>query len=164
MRRIGSYGLAAALVARFADGEWHDLTDAIMACARWIPIQMAVREADRNRQPADLESDFAERQVRGERRIVERALAALGAELASSGGGGRPSTFRLPPPGDGVVYGPKVGAAVPWSKLTPERIREGKRRIAAGETHTAVAREFGVSRSTLRYAMHGETWKAEGLA
>lgn len=43
-------------------------------------------------------------------------------------------------------------------KLTDDRVREARRRAAAGETHTAIAEDMPVDRSVLSRAIRGETW------
>lgn len=43
--------------------------------------------------------------------------------------------------------------------LTPEKVREIRRRVAAGESQTAVARDLGVGRRTVRDAVNRRTWK-----
>ena len=45
------------------------------------------------------------------------------------------------------------------SKLSSESVREIRRRASAGESYASLAREFGVTRDTLRDAAIGATWK-----
>jgi hypothetical protein len=46
-----------------------------------------------------------------------------------------------------------------WSKLTDEKVREARRRVAAGERVYPMAREYGVSGPTLYDAVKGKTWR-----
>ena len=50
------------------------------------------------------------------------------------------------------------GARQWCAKLTPEIVREIRRRRAAGETIAALAREYGVGRRTLQDVVHRRTW------
>lgn len=45
-------------------------------------------------------------------------------------------------------------------KLTREDARDIRRRVAGGETHTAVARSLGVSRSLVSMIVSGRRWAA----
>jgi len=51
------------------------------------------------------------------------------------------------------------GSRHPDAKLNPETVREIRRRVASGEQQTALAREFGVSKTTLNQMIHGKTWR-----
>ncbi len=44
-------------------------------------------------------------------------------------------------------------------KLTPDMVREARRRHAAGETAKAIAEEWGVDNSSLSRAIKGELWR-----
>lgn len=44
-------------------------------------------------------------------------------------------------------------------KLTPDMVREIRRRVAAGEMQTALAREFGINKYTMRSIVHRRTWR-----
>ena len=44
------------------------------------------------------------------------------------------------------------------SKLTPTQVREARRRSAQGETATSIARDLGVTNSTISYLLRGDTW------
>lgn len=50
------------------------------------------------------------------------------------------------------------GSKLPQSKLTEAHVIEIRQRIAVGETQVSLAREFGVARSTIIYAL-GNGWK-----
>jgi predicted DNA-binding protein (UPF0251 family) len=50
------------------------------------------------------------------------------------------------------------GEQLPFAKLTAEVIAECKRRYAAGETQTALAREVGVHQATVCEAINGKNW------
>ena len=50
------------------------------------------------------------------------------------------------------------GDAHPLSKLSMEQAEEAKRRVASGETCTAVARSFGVVPSTISRIVAGKRW------
>lgn len=50
------------------------------------------------------------------------------------------------------------GEDIPWAKLTEAIVQECRRRSAAGERQAALAREFGVTPSTLSNAIKGKTW------
>lgn len=45
------------------------------------------------------------------------------------------------------------------AKLTEAIVRDCRRRVAAGETHTALAREFGVSVGAIQHAVARITWQ-----
>ena len=51
------------------------------------------------------------------------------------------------------------GTAHPGAKLTPEIVREARRRNAAGESQYALAAEYGVAQQTLQAAIVRRTWK-----
>jgi NUMOD4 motif/HNH endonuclease len=51
------------------------------------------------------------------------------------------------------------GTAHHAAKLTPEIVREARRRNAAGESKSALAAEYGVAQQTLQHAISGYTWK-----
>ena len=51
------------------------------------------------------------------------------------------------------------GVRVKQSKLTPEKVREIRRRHAAGEPQNSLAREFGVSAASLNDVVHHKTWR-----
>jgi hypothetical protein len=46
-----------------------------------------------------------------------------------------------------------------WAKLNSEQVLEIKRRLALGETHTAIAKDFGMSRGTITKISSGHNWK-----
>lgn len=53
-----------------------------------------------------------------------------------------------------------VGARNPSAKLTGEQVEEIRRRFHSGESSgVALAAEFGVSTSTISFAVTGQTWK-----
>lgn len=54
----------------------------------------------------------------------------------------------------GAPRGQRNGAA----RLTPEKVRDIRQRREAGEYPTALAREFGVSKTAVVQAASGETW------
>jgi DNA invertase Pin-like site-specific DNA recombinase len=43
-------------------------------------------------------------------------------------------------------------------KLVPDEVIEIVRRCNAGETFSAVARRYGVSRATVAHILHGRVW------
>ena len=47
----------------------------------------------------------------------------------------------------------------PAKKLTPDQVREIRRRAAAGETQAALGLEFGVSDVMVNHIVHRRTWK-----
>lgn len=51
--------------------------------------------------------------------------------------------------------GAQIGAAV----LTVRKVREIRRRIAAGEMQNALATEFGVGKATIHRVVHRLTWR-----
>lgn len=56
--------------------------------------------------------------------------------------------------------GPRPAGEEHWgAKLTRPIVDECKRRFAAGETQTALAREFGVSISAMHLAVRGKNWR-----
>jgi hypothetical protein len=64
--------------------------------------------------------------------------------------------------GRGVTGRPSLvaGESHTLARLTPEVIYEARQRHAAGvASMSALAREYGVSRTTLRHALSGKTWK-----
>jgi hypothetical protein len=61
-------------------------------------------------------------------------------------------------PGDGKSHKAR-GSACAAAKLTPEIVREARRRSAAGESFYVLATEYGVRQSTLWAAVRGHTWK-----
>lgn len=44
------------------------------------------------------------------------------------------------------------------TRLTPELVREARRRAALGETQRSIAKDFGVAQSAISRAVRGETW------
>jgi hypothetical protein len=52
------------------------------------------------------------------------------------------------------------GEALPQAKLTAAIVAECRRRYAAGEAQAAMAREFGVSVSSMNLAIRGKTWRS----
>lgn len=52
-----------------------------------------------------------------------------------------------------------IGTRAPIAKLTDEIVRECRIRVAAGEPKAALAREFGVSKTAIIFAVRGTTWK-----
>lgn len=53
----------------------------------------------------------------------------------------------------------RVGEDHHKAKLTPEKVREIRRRAAAGETRAALAREFGISHTAATYIVTRRNWK-----
>lgn len=51
------------------------------------------------------------------------------------------------------------GTRHPDSKLTPDSVREIRLRVSDGERQADLAREFGVSKTTLSQMIHGKTWR-----
>lgn len=51
------------------------------------------------------------------------------------------------------------GEQNPQSKLTETIVRLARQRVAAGETMAALAREYGVSPTTMQHAVKGRNWK-----
>lgn len=158
--RIASDGLVAAIVERFADGKWHDLTEAVLACGRLIPPQLAVRAADRQRPPSGLDGGYLARAAHGQRLVIQRVISGLaGAESdGAPGARGRWDRFRLPTGVMGADYGIGRGERNAGAKLTAERVREARARHAAGESYVALAREYGVHKATVRAAVIGLRW------
>ena len=52
----------------------------------------------------------------------------------------------------------RCGEGSHFAKLTERRVRELKRRMASGTTHLELARETGISRTTLRHIRLGNSW------
>lgn len=50
------------------------------------------------------------------------------------------------------------GEASPNAKLTKEKVMQARERIASGDTISQVARDTGVSRRAIRFALDGVTW------
>lgn len=50
------------------------------------------------------------------------------------------------------------GEASPVARLTDDAVREIRTRVAAGEQHTALARELGVCKQTIGNVVSGKTW------
>lgn len=157
MHRAGSYGLARALVERFADGEWHWMYEAVADCGPLIPGPIAIRRADRARQPADIDADLDGRLARGRRLILGIALQSLGAE-AGGPKGRRWQRFRLAPGSYGFQYGPRIGVTAP-AKLTDDEVREVRRRHAEGASYGRLARELGLSRARIGELCAGKTYR-----
>jgi hypothetical protein len=53
----------------------------------------------------------------------------------------------------------KVGERDPGAKLTPDTVREIRRRIADGESTTVVAALFGVAKSNVSMIANGRRWR-----
>jgi len=53
----------------------------------------------------------------------------------------------------GVIPNPK-------QKLTPDKVVEIRKRANNGETHTKIARSYGVSSSTIDFVVNGKLWKS----
>jgi transcriptional regulator len=51
------------------------------------------------------------------------------------------------------------GTRVNTAKLTEEKVREIRLRVAAGQKQTSVAREFGVRNTNVSAIVRRETWK-----
>lgn len=51
------------------------------------------------------------------------------------------------------------GSSVTGSRLTAEQVASARRRFAAGETQSAIAREFGVTQRAIWSIVRGKTWK-----
>ncbi len=51
------------------------------------------------------------------------------------------------------------GTGIPWSQLDPEKVRAIRLRLAAGETPTMIAPDFGVGRGTIRAIAEGRSWR-----
>ena len=62
---------------------------------------------------------------------------------------------------DGTI---QIGTRHGLARLNDEIVRECRRRAIAGEPTGALAREFGVSASTMRCAVNGSTWRHVPLA
>jgi hypothetical protein len=45
------------------------------------------------------------------------------------------------------------------SKLTEEKVKEARRRLASGETQQSVASDFGVNQATIQAVASGRTWR-----
>ncbi len=58
-----------------------------------------------------------------------------------------------------VVPGPLIGERNPFAKLTDASAREILVRLRAGESQTALAKEFGVLQGTISKLYLGRTWK-----
>lgn len=52
-----------------------------------------------------------------------------------------------------------LGEKNPRAKLTEDRVREIRQRIAAGELQIEVAASFGVSVATINKIVHRQTWR-----
>lgn len=50
------------------------------------------------------------------------------------------------------------GESSPSAKLTDEKVREVKRRLAIGDTHREIARDLSVSSGTIGFISAGKTW------
>ena len=61
--------------------------------------------------------------------------------------------------GDSTPINPCRGEDMPRAKLTDEIVRDLRRNGLGGRTISQVARDLGVSRTTLDYAYKGVTWK-----
>jgi hypothetical protein len=57
---------------------------------------------------------------------------------------------------DGTIL---LGTRVATAKLTEEIVRECRARVAAGESKADLAREFGVSKTAIIFAVRGDTWR-----
>jgi hypothetical protein len=53
----------------------------------------------------------------------------------------------------------KPRGAAPKPRLTPEQVREVRRRLDCGDGFSQIARELKVNRSTIRNIAIGKTWK-----
>lgn len=161
MSRTSSRGLAHALVLAFADGRPHTLAEAMEVACAVIPATIALRVKARQlagggRAELPPDAPLGSLIASGQRQMVAVALRKLGATPLGTGVFDKWRRFVL---AEGT-YGPPTGVAARWSKLTPERVREARRRIAAGESGKALALEFGVAKSTLWHAIHGDTWRS----
>ena len=65
-------------------------------------------------------------------------------------------TFETPP----SPLPPMQGENSPRAKLTRADAEAILRRSLAGESYTALAREFGVTRSAIGHVSHGNRWKS----
>jgi hypothetical protein len=152
MFRLRSRGLNAAIVARFADGNWHSVWEVVAACGHLIPPEIAVRVASRS---GMFSGDLQEAVDRGRRRRIGESLRFLRAEPRVAGKNAWES-FRLMP----GVYGQHRGSSSPSSRLSDAGVLEIRRRYAdGGVTYQQLADEYAVSPSTIGYAIKRKTWK-----
>lgn len=60
---------------------------------------------------------------------------------------------------DKILHGTQqIGERNPYAKLTEEKVREFRRRHAAGEAQTDIARDFGITPVALSMVHRGLTW------
>jgi hypothetical protein len=60
---------------------------------------------------------------------------------------------------DAVIHGTHVNLKHPNTKLTAARVKEMRARFNAGESGSEIAKDMGVSHSTVCDIMAGRTWK-----
>lgn len=53
------------------------------------------------------------------------------------------------------------GERNPRARLSAQQVADIRRRVLAGERHSALAREYGTARSTISMATTGQTWRAD---
>lgn len=156
MRRRGSLrseGLSRAIVARFADGAWHNVDEVVAACGHLIPLEIALRRRVGSRYKAGVPLD--EQVEQGRRAVIRSALHEMGAE---PGGTGRLkwAQFRLP----ARAYGVPVGERHYSAKLTAEQVREIRVRYARGGVTMAVlGQEYGVAGTSVSQIVRRMKWK-----
>jgi hypothetical protein len=61
---------------------------------------------------------------------------------------------------DQVAHGTRrVGNSVPSSRLNDRDVTSIRTRLANGETHSSIAKKYGVARSTISWIKSGKTWR-----
>jgi hypothetical protein len=152
MLHLRSRGLNAAIVDRFADGNWHSVWEVVAACGHLIPPEIAVRVARGARM---IRGDLHETVDKGRRRRIAGSLKMLGAEQGGVGKGGWDS-FRLTP----GLYGYVRGSSSPAAKLSEADVSQIRLRHAeGGVTLQQLADEYGVSQSSIGKAVSRKTWR-----
>lgn len=152
---VTSHGLREAIVARFADGQWHSLDEVAASCGHLIPPEIGIRVYRRDglkKLPS-----LAEQVESGRRWVISVNLRKLGAEPDPGRAKYKWHRFRLPPGGE---YGLCRGERRYNARVTEAQVREIRLRHAFGSvTMSALAEEYGVSMSTIQAIVHRKTWR-----
>jgi hypothetical protein len=152
------HGPGGALDNRLANLSWDSHSANMMDKVRDGTSNRGTRQGQ-SRLTDDAVIEARKRYAAGE---PMHALAAefgvSGAAMSNAVSGKNWSWLPGAVPVDHNRHGTK-GTAHHAAKLTPEIVREARRRNAAGESQRALAAEYGVKQPTLQKAITGATWR-----
>lgn len=158
MRLLASTGLYQAITDKFADGREHGIDEVAATCGHLIPPEIAVRNAARDMSRTKMRSlPMAALVECGRLGVLREALWVMNADPRGTHNN-RPTMnrFILQP----RTAGPARGVTHASAKLNDDAVREIRQRIAMGdETHAAIAKEYGVNKTTVSSVCTRKTWR-----